>query len=306
MKAEPAIQNGIRIFARAVLLLVSFWYMTISIANAVGAENNENSADLDNYMAVSGELLGGSQEDVNVKSAYATVTTPPRFPVAFHLEAVHDDAEGDVFDGVGGHLYYRHKDWGMLGITGVKSSIDLAETDEFPAIENLEVSTYGVELEVNIASLVFALQSGRIDSYDLEFERDNYNNIELHWFASDSWHTVFGSQQFSEETTRLLETDYVYVRNNFFYGIYAGGTWDAFENTYIGLEFGSASRSRSNWLFFVEYDKGEQDYDAVFAGVSLAFGPVESAPIQSLFQRNTGGYSFISTQSGVSIIDEGM
>lgn len=273
------------------------------MANEPGIESFEHS---NKGVAVSGELLSGRQDNLDVKSGYITFTTPPRLPVGFHLEAVRDDTEGDIFEGIGGHLYYRYKDWGLVGLAGVKSNIDLAETDAFPAIENLEVRTYGIELEINIHSFVFALQNGRIDSQDLEFEKDYYDQVQLHWFASDDWHTVISRHQFANKTTNLLETDYSYVRDKFYYGMYVGGTWDAFENSYIGLEFGPAARSRGNWVLFLEFDKGEHGYDAVFAGLSIGFGPAESAPVQSLFDRNNGGYSFISTQSGVSIIDEGL
>ena len=248
-------------------------------------------------MAFTGELLGGQQDGVDVTSLYATVTTPPRYPWAMHVEAVSDDAGDDTLQGIGAHFYFKQAEWGLVGITTMKASIDLAETDEFPAIKNLEVSTYGFEAEGRFTNLVIALQSGMIDSDDVDFADDTYTKLELNWDASESWSFVAGSYKFAGDSTNFIEADYSYLLNGYLAGAYVGATWDAFENVYVGLEFGPASMARTNWKVFAEYNNGEDNYDAVFLGVRFEFGPADSAPILSVFDRNTGGYSFGSTKS---------
>ena len=280
------------------------WVTLVSLSIFYSAMSTCNAAT-DEGVAFSGEVLGGQQEDVDVTSLYGTFTTPVQYPLALHLEAVSDDASGDSLQGIGAHVYFRDKDWGLLGFTAMDVSIDLLETDELPAIENLDINTYGLEAEAHFASLVLALQGGRIKSDELEFEKDQYTNVELHWFAGKQWHVVVGSHRFAGETTNLVEADYTHFINSFYLSAYLGGTWDAFDNVYLGVEFGSASKTGSNWVIFAEVDSGEAEYDAVFVGLRFEFGPLDATPILSLFERNTGGYSFLSTQSSSSTIGNG-
>ncbi|KPJ91276.1 MAG: hypothetical protein AMJ55_12100 [Gammaproteobacteria bacterium SG8_15] len=280
------------------------WVILVPLLIFCGVISTCNAATGEG-MALSGEVLGGQQEDVDVTSIYGTFTTPVQYPLALHLEAVSDDASGDSLQGIGAHVYFRDPDWGLLGFTAMDVSVDLMETDELPAIENLDINTYGLEAEAHFASLVLALQGGRIESDELEFEKDQYTNVELHWFAGKKWHLVAGSHRFAGETTNLVETDYTHFINSHYISAYLGGTWDAFDNVYLGVEFGSASKTGANWVFFAEVDSGEAGYDAVFVGLRFEFGPLDAAPILSLFERNTGGYSFISTQSSSSTIGNG-
>ncbi|MEJ2143388.1 MAG: hypothetical protein P8Y24_13765 [Gammaproteobacteria bacterium] len=251
----------------------------------------------DYNMVFTAEVLGGEQDDTEVTSFYGTVTTPSRYPVSFHLEAVSDDTEDASLQGAGGHLYYRDPRWGMLGVTAARTSIDLAETEFLPAVNNLEVNMYGVEAELEVEQLLFAIQAGRIESDDFDFIEDDYLNIELHWGVNQQWYLIAGSYQFSDETTNFAEANYSFYKHDYVVSPYLGSTWDSFESNYLGLEIRHTTKSLANWTFFMEVDNGEGDYKAYFFGVRYEFGHVDAVPVVSLFQRNVGGYSFISSET---------
>ena len=241
-------------------------------------------------IAFTGELLGGSEDSTGVTSGYGSLTVPLPKHLGLDVEALSYHSGDDKFSGAGAHLYWRNPEFGLLGVTASTSTVDIGETDYLPAVTGIDNKTYGIEAEAYLGPVAVALQTGRIQSDLALYDRKDFSAFDVHLAATRRWYWLAGTRRIADGTTNRVETGYTTSLAGRPMTLYAGGTWDAFDGQYLGAEFAPWTGANSRWVGFVEFDRGEQSYDAAFAGIRYEFGPVDNAPMISLFDRVTGGF----------------
>ncbi|MCK4710538.1 MAG: hypothetical protein KAU21_18125 [Gammaproteobacteria bacterium] len=251
-----------------------------------------------NDIGLSAEVLLGKENDstvdteTKVKTFYGTLTLPliSRFNV--HLEGAIENAENELtaeseVAGAGMHAYWRHPDYGLLGLTISDTTAEIKPVDGLAEQIKIKGKTTGLELEAYMGPVMLALQGGRVSSDLEELDDENYSAADIYISASAELYVHGGTRTFSNSTSNSLEAGYTFPFAVTFYG---GTMWDEFDNQYVGLEYVYVTGSKSNLVFTLEADKGEDDFEAIYFSAYFGFGAVENAPLIPLFAPASGGF----------------
>ena len=250
-------------------------FMGVALMNTVSAE--------DTGLAFSGEFYGGSIESEDVVSAYGAATVPVVTNFAFHLEALGDELGDDNSRNIGGHLYWRNPDFGLLGIIASRTNFEIAGFDG-------DFSGLGAEAELYFKPFSIAAQYAELDSDLADIDGDHYRAFDLHWTASNAWYLVVGTRSLRDEDIGYAEVDFTADGGNSPLTLYGGATWNDFESQYLGVDYVVLATKSSSLSIFLEGDTGEDGYDGVFLGIAYNRGPVANAPLISLFENLKGGF----------------
>lgn len=242
-------------------------------------------------VAFTGEIYGGTLDDDllgndTVLSGYGNVTVPLMNNFGLHLEALAEDWDQFESQNIGGHLYWRNPQAGLLGLI-----VSHSEFDEFGL--NTDVDGVGAEAELYLGMLSLAAQYARLDSDDVLLDGEDYTAAEAHLTPADAWYLSGGVRGAADFDTVYAEVNFRPTGGTSPLNLYGGATWDELESQYIGISYDVMSRSNSNLAVFLEADQGQEDgvdFNGVFLGVTFTHGPVENAPLITLFSDLKGGF----------------
>lgn len=237
----------------------------------------------DSGIAFMGELYSGSIEDDSTESVYAAVTIPILSQFGFHVETLADKLDDDDSRNIGGHLYWRNPDYGLFGVIASHSEFDIEGFD-------YDLDGVGAELEIYLEPVVFAAQYATLDSDDLEFEDEEYLAFDAHLYEGGAIYLALGYRSLLEEDISYAELSINADRGVSPFSVYLGGTWNDFESRYLGVDYVFYQTNKADLSLFLEGDWLEDDIDAYFLGVAYNFGPVDDAPLMSLFDNLKGGF----------------
>ena len=240
-------------------------------------------------VAATVDILGGREDDYGVSTFFGTLTTPLFLDLNLHIETALEDAF-DRLAGAGIHAYWQNLKYGLIGLTASKTVADLRSFDDLSVIVDADATTAGVEAEAYIVSLVLALQTGRISSNLEELDEENYSALDALWYANEEIYLRGATREVADTRLHRAEAGYTFFKANSATTLYGGGSWDAFDNVYLGVEYMPYLNAQPNLALFVEIDHGEEDFDAVYLGASIRYGPVEYAPLIPLFDPIRGGF----------------
>lgn len=239
-------------------------------------------------IAFTGELLGGREDGSGVGSAYGDVTLPLPSHLGVDIETLSYDSSADKFTGGGVHLYWRNPNIGMIGAIASVSTMDIGQTVDMPELTGIRSETYGIEGEVYLGPVAAAVQASHVQSTLAFYDQASLIAVDVSLAATRRWYWLAGTRRIAGEVTNRLETGYTLTIGGKPIMPYAGGTWGDFDGQYLGAKFALWTGANSRWVGFIEFDRGEQSYEAGFLGISYEFGAVANAPMISLFDRVTG------------------
>lgn len=237
----------------------------------------------DDGVAFYGELYGGSLDSETVVSGYGALTLPIQQHFGAHLEVLADKVGDDNSQNIGGHLYWRDPNKGLIGLIASHTEFEVLGVDG-------DFSGYGVEGELYLSPFSVAAQYARLSSDDVALDDENYYALDVHWDSHSSWYVFGGLRSLADYDVGYAEVDFTPDGGRSPFTVYGGLTVNDFESQYLGLNYVVRRTSNSDLSVFVEADNGEDGYDGVFVGVSYGAGPVGNAPLISLFEQAKGGY----------------
>jgi hypothetical protein len=229
------------------------------------------------------ELYTGSVDSETATSAYGAVTLPIASPVGLHIEALADRFDEEKSSNFGGHLYWRDADRGLFGLIASHSGLEFDGLDA-------DIDSLGLETEIYLDPFSFAAQYARLDSDMPDVDGERYLALDAHWSISDAWYLQGGTRRIAEQEVGYAELSFIPRSGRSPLSLYGGATWDSFESQYLGLDYAFQITDRSYLSLFLEADRGEDDFDGLFVGISWSGGPRENAPLISLFETLKGGY----------------
>lgn len=234
-------------------------------------------------MAFYGELYGGSLDGDSALAGYGALTLPIQQQFGAHVEVLADKVGDDNTQNIGGHLYWRAVDKGLLGLIASHTEFDIAGVEG-------DLSGYGVEGELYLSPFALAAQYAWLDSDEVTFDDEQYLAVEAHWDSQGAWYAFGGLRSLADEDVPYAEVDFTPDAGRSPFTVYGGATWNDFESQYLGVEYVVRSTPSSNLSLFVEADHIENDFDGVFVGLIYGAGPVDRAPLISLFEPVKGGF----------------
>lgn len=229
------------------------------------------------------ELYTGSIDSETATSLYGALTLPIASPVGLHIEALADRLDEEKSGNIGGHLYWRDADVGLFGLIGSHTEY---EFDGFEA----DIESLGLEAEIYLGPFSFAAQYARLDSDMPSLDQEHYLALDAHWSITDAWYLQGGTRRLAEDDVGYAELSFTPGSGRSPLTLYGGATWDAFESQYVGLDYAFQISDQSYLSVFLEADRGEDNFDGLFVGISFSGGARNNAPLISLFETLKGGY----------------
>lgn len=237
----------------------------------------------DQGVAFYGELYGGSVDSDTALSGYGGLTLPIRQRFSAYIEVLVDKVGDDDSQNIGGHLYWRDPEKGLIGLIASHTEFEVLGTEG-------DFSGYGLEGELYLSPISLGAQYARIDSNDITLDKKDYFALEAHWDSQSSWYSFVGLRSLDDYNIGYGEVDFTPDSGRSPLTVYGGATWNDFKSQYLGLNYVVKSTAKSDLSLFAQIDNGEDDYDGIFIGIAYGVGPVDNAPLISLFEQVKGGY----------------
>ena len=221
---------------------------TVGASQAIAADPNAEEPYVSSP-AVSGpnakiSISGGFLENDangnsdNTRSIAGAVTVPLSERFGLQIDGAAGSIDNDDYWGVGGHLFWRDPDVGLLGIIG-----SYAEVDRDSALfVDEEIGFVGLEGEVYRDQFTLMATAGSVFGENVD---DGFaGSIDFGWYATDDFLFTLGASH-SEDSGTL-------------------GT--------ASIEWQPAVEGMTGLSFFAEGAVGEDDYSSVNAGIRFYFG----------------------------------
>jgi hypothetical protein len=237
----------------------------------------------DDGVAFYGELYGGSLDSDTAVAGYGALTLPIQQQFGAHVEVLADKVGDDNTQNIGGHLYWRDPNKGLLGLIASYTDFDIGGFEG-------DFTGYGVEGELYLAPFAIAAQYAWLDSDDATLDDEQYLAVDVHWDSQGSWYAFGGLRSLADEDVGFAEVDFTPDGGRSPFTVYGGLTFNDYESQYLGLDYVVRSTASSDLSVFVEVDNGEGDFDGFFVGITYGAGPVNRAPLISLFEPVKGGF----------------
>jgi hypothetical protein len=237
----------------------------------------------DDGVAVYGELFGGSLDSDTVISGYGALTLPFAQQFGAQVELLADKVGDDDTQNIGGHLYWRNAEVGLLGLIAAHTEYDIEDEDG-------DFNAWGAEAELYLGPFSLAGHYAWLDSDEAYLDDENYYAMEAHWDSKGAWYAYGGLRGLADDDVAYAELDFTPDAGRSPLTVYGGLTWIDYDSQYLGLSYAVRRTASSDLSLFIEGDNGEDGADGFFIGVTYGAGPVANGPLMSLFDQVTGGF----------------
>lgn len=220
----------------------SAWISAIAAMFGIGATATamaEGPAVDEPNLKITG--FGGSTDGEGSAGAVAAFTAPLGHEWGVQLEGGFNAADEDTTWGVGGQLFWRDPDSALFGVQA-----SWAQTDIDTPLGSFDIDggRAGANLELYFEQVTL-LAAGGIQFGDIQ--ESGYGSVDLRWYFTDDFYASIGGELLEDNSTARAQ-----------------------------IEFQPGFESLPGLTFFARGVIGEDDFDAVYGGITYYFGEPKS------------------------------
>jgi hypothetical protein len=185
--------------------------------------------------------FGGSVDSEGSAGAVAAFTAPLGHEWGVQLEGGFNAADDDTTWGVGGQLFWRDPDSALFGVQASWATVDI--DTPFGSVD-IDGGRVGGNLELYFDQITL-LAAGGVQFGDIQ--ESGYGSVDLRWYMTDNFYASIGGELLEDNSTGRLQ-----------------------------IEFQPGFESLPGLAFFARGVIGEDDFDAVYGGITYYFGEPKS------------------------------